>query len=336
MVADPPSIILAMETGMKPLDFYCFLGKIGLGTITLVAVLVALSTLLVQFRWMNKGVEVQRESIPATKGASVLFIVGVAALMVGPEFGLRPGVVGFAAGLIALYMGRSELGEMLVEFDWNSFLFIVGIFMVIYTLTLSGLLDDFGRWVVHSGLTHPTAMLALVTWLSVALSSFMDNVPYTILMIPVCKSLAASLGIVAWPLLYGMLVGTGIGGNVTPVGATANVFACGILEKHFLKGETILILAFGLLAICLDTVCGVLFGKLMSAMTGGKINPLIGAAGISAYPMAARVAQREGKRYDRQNFLLMHAVGANTGGQVGSVMAAAIMLSVLHGMGVIN
>jgi Na+/H+ antiporter NhaD/arsenite permease-like protein len=75
-------------------------------------------------------------------------------------------------------------------------------------------------------------MLAVVTWLSVALSSFMDNVPYTILMIPVCKSLAASLGIVAWPLLYGMLIGTGIGGNITPVGATANVFACGILEKH--------------------------------------------------------------------------------------------------------
>ena len=68
---------------------------------------------------------------------------------------------------------------------------------------------------------------------------------------------------------------------------------------------------------------------------GGKINPLIGAAGISAYPMAARVVQKEGQKYNKLNFLLMHAVGANTGGQVGSVMAAAIMLSVLHGMGII-
>jgi sodium ion-translocating decarboxylase beta subunit len=105
--------------------------------------------------------------------------------------------------------------------------------------------------------------------------------------------------------------------------------------KIFLSGQTLLILGFGFLAICLDTVCGVLFGKLMYLMTGGKINPLIGAAGISAYPMAARVVQKEGQKYNKLNFLLMHAVGANTGGQVGSVMAAAIMLSVLHGMGII-
>ena len=105
--------------------------------------------------------------------------------------------------------------------------------------------------------------------------------------------------------------------------------------KLFLKGETLLILAFGFIAICLDTVCGVLFGKLMNWVTGGKINPLIGAAGISAYPMAARVVQREGLKYNKFNFLLMHAIGANTGGQVGSVMAAAIMLSVLQGMGLI-
>jgi len=105
--------------------------------------------------------------------------------------------------------------------------------------------------------------------------------------------------------------------------------------RIFLTPQTLLILGFGFLAICLDTVCGVLFGKLMYFLTGGKINPLIGAAGISAYPMAARVVQKEGQKYNKLNFLLMHAVGANTGGQVGSVMAAAIMLSVLHGMGII-
>lgn len=105
--------------------------------------------------------------------------------------------------------------------------------------------------------------------------------------------------------------------------------------KIFLSGQTLLILGFGFLAICLDTVCGILFGKLMYLLTGGKVNPLIGAAGISAYPMAARVVQKEGQKYNKLNFLLMHAVGANTGGQVGSVMAAAIMLSVLHGMGII-
>ena len=105
--------------------------------------------------------------------------------------------------------------------------------------------------------------------------------------------------------------------------------------RVFLKYQTLIILALGLLAICLDTVCGVLFGKLMKVVTHGKINPLIGAAGISAYPMAARVVQREGQKYNRRNYLLMHAMGANTGGQVGSVLAAAVMLSVVNGMGII-
>jgi sodium ion-translocating decarboxylase beta subunit len=108
----------------------------------------------------------------------------------------------------------------------------------------------------------------------------------------------------------------------------------GTMEGHvFLKTQTLMIFALGFVAIALDTVTGVLFGKLACWMTNGKINPLIGAAGISAYPMAARVVQTQGLRYDKKNHLLMHAAGANTGGQVGSVVAAAVMLSVLKGMG---
>jgi oxaloacetate decarboxylase beta subunit len=116
-------------------------------------------------------------------------------------------------------------------------------------------------------------------------------------------------------LLLGLSIGGTMDGNI------------------FLKPQTLIVLALGLLAICLDTVTGVLFGKLMCFLSKGKINPLIGAAGISAYPMAARVVQIEGRRYDTNNWLLMHAMGANTGGQIGSVMAAAIVLSVLKGVG---
>ena len=94
----------------------------------------------------------------------------------------------------------------------------------------------------------------------------------------------------------------------------------------FVKPQTILILALGLLAICLDTVFGVLFGKILYLVTGGKVNPLIGAAGISAFPMSARVVQKEGQKWNKKSYLLMHAMGANAGGQVGSVMVAAVML----------
>ena len=105
---------------------------------------------------------------------------------------------------------------------------------------------------------------------------------------------------------------------------------------EFLKLQTLLVFGLGFVAITIDTVGGLLLGKIWYWLSGGKVNPLIGAAGISAYPMAARLVQNEGQRWNKHNFLLMHAMGANTGGQVGSVMAAAIMLAVLGGLGLLT
>ena len=104
----------------------------------------------------------------------------------------------------------------------------------------------------------------------------------------------------------------------------------------FLRAQTLIVLALGFVAISLDTAVGILFGKLMCLLTGGKINPLIGAAGISAFPMSARVVQAEGQKYNKKSYLLMHAMSANAGGQIGSVIAAAVMLSVLQGMGIVG
>ncbi len=117
-----------------------------------------------------------------------------------------------------------------------------------------------------------------------------------------------------------LLLGIAIGGTMS--------------GPNFVRPQTLMVLGLGFIAICLDTVCGLLLGKLMYALTGGKVNPLIGAAGLSAFPMSARVVQREGQKYNPKNYLIMHAMAANTGGQVGSVIAAAIMLSVLQGMGI--
>ena len=97
----------------------------------------------------------------------------------------------------------------------------------------------------------------------------------------------------------------------------------------FIRVETLYILAIGLLAFVMDTVGGVLLGKVMYLLSGKKFNPLIGAAGISAFPMSARIVQRVGQEYDYENFLLMHAMGANTAGQLGSVIAGGVLLALV-------
>jgi oxaloacetate decarboxylase beta subunit len=97
----------------------------------------------------------------------------------------------------------------------------------------------------------------------------------------------------------------------------------------FIRLDTLLILGIGLLAFVLDTAGGVLFGKLMYVLSNKQFNPLIGAAGISAFPMSARIVQRLGQEYDFENYLLMHAMGANTAGQLGSVIAGSVVLTLL-------
>lgn len=104
----------------------------------------------------------------------------------------------------------------------------------------------------------------------------------------------------------------------------------GMMEaESFLKVETITIFVMGVMAFALDTAAGVLFGKLLCLLSKGKINPLIGAAGISAFPMAARVVQKMGLEANPHNHLLMHAAGANTAGQIASVVAGGAILTLV-------
>ena len=102
-----------------------------------------------------------------------------------------------------------------------------------------------------------------------------------------------------------------------------------MVGAEFLKTSTLAILVLGIIAFGVDAAAGVLFAKVLNWLSGGKVNPMIGAAGISAFPMAARVVQRVAQEEDFENFLLMHAMGANAAGQVASVVAGGVLLALM-------
>ncbi len=102
-----------------------------------------------------------------------------------------------------------------------------------------------------------------------------------------------------------------------------------MVGSEFLKTSTLFILVLGIVAFAVDAAAGVMFAKVLNWLSGGKVNPIIGAAGISAFPMAARVVQRVAQEDDFENFLLMHAMGANAAGQVASVVAGGVLLALM-------
>lgn len=269
MISDPPALILALTTGMKFLDFYWFQGKIGLGTISVIGISLALLTLVVQFRKLNNQVSIPRETMKVSWIPTGLFLASIVVLAIVPWNSVgnwnHPGLVGLALAAICLPMGasRGSFKEMIKESDATTLSFLVGIFVVVGTIQNVGLLQDFSSWLAGIGFKSPFIYFTIFTWLSVLLSGFVDNVPYTVLMIPVCMGVANALGVSPFPFYFGMLVGTGMGGNLTPVGATANCLACGILEK---KGYKIELLKYMAIAVPF-TIAAVLSVYILAAVT---------------------------------------------------------------------
>jgi Na+/H+ antiporter NhaD/arsenite permease-like protein len=217
MIADPPSLILATETGMNFLDFYWFQGRPGLGTITIIGLIVALLTLLWQFRRLNNRVDIAKEEIKASYSPLFIFILSIVALAIVPWNDLgtwnHPGIIGIALGFITLFVWADDARSILHDFDWQSLIFLAGIFIIVSTVNDTGLLQDFAVWLGKIGINSPPLYLGMFVWVSVALSSFIDNVPFTIIMIPICTNVARVLGVNPSPFYYGMLAGTGMGGN---------------------------------------------------------------------------------------------------------------------------
>ena len=160
-----------------------------------------------------------------------------------------------------------------------------------------------------------------------------------IVTITVCLIIPSATPLIGCLMLGNLIKESGVVPNLVNTCANALLYICTILlglsvgatanGETFLKLETLMIFALGITAFIFAAISGLLFGKIMCKLSKGKINPMIGAAGVSAVPMAARVVQKEGQKEDPSNFLLMHAMGPNVAGVIGSAIAAGILLSIL-------
>lgn len=153
------------------------------------------------------------------------------------------------------------------------------------------------------------------------------------LLVPSCLPLIGCL------MLGNLIKESGVVPNLVHNAANALLYSCTILlglsvgatalGTTFLQAKTLMIFVLGILAFVIAAICGLLGGKIMAKVTKGKVNPMIGAAGVSAVPMAARVVHKIGQEEDPNNFLLMHAMGPNVAGVIGSAIAAGILLSMI-------
>ena len=159
-----------------------------------------------------------------------------------------------------------------------------------------------------------------------------------IVTIVVCLILPSTAPLVGMLMLGNLFKESGVVGQLAETASNALMYIVVILlgtsvgattsAEAFLNSDTLKIVALGLIAFAVGTAAGVLFGKLMCKMTGGKVNPLIGSAGVSAVPMAARVSQKVGSEADPTNFLLMHAMGPNVAGVIGTAVAAGTFMAI--------
>jgi Na+/H+ antiporter NhaD/arsenite permease-like protein len=241
MIGDPPSMILAGYMKMSFLDFIVYHGKPGIFFAVQIGAVASLLVLAWLYRGYNQPIktgqiEKARSWVPAI--LLVLLVLGLSvATLPDPDFKWFAGVYTLALALAALAWLRFRshwrpVRSLFRDLDWDTTFFLIGVFILVGALSDSGWLDRLATGLstgVHDSL--PLAFL-LIVLLSVVISGFVDNVPFLLAMIPVAHKVAIHMDAPVPLLMFGLLIGACLGGNLTPIGASANVVTLGILKKQ--------------------------------------------------------------------------------------------------------
>ncbi len=241
MIGDPPSMILAGYMRMGFWDFFVYQGRLGIFFAVQIGAVASLLVLALVFRQhRTKSVLLAQETARSWVPASLLglLVIGLSfATLFDPEFAWFAGTYTLILGAVALVWFRGiarwgSLRKLAGTLDWDTTFFLIGIFVLVGGLSDSGWMDKLATGM--SGWVGSNAALAftVIVLFSVLVSGFVDNVPFLLVMIPVAQKVADQIGAPVPLLMFGLLIGACLGGNLTPIGASANVVTLGILKKR--------------------------------------------------------------------------------------------------------
>jgi len=263
MIGDPPSMLLAGALDMNFNDFFWFHGRPGIFFAVELAAIVATAVLWVVFRRHTGRVPAPERQKLHSRIPLLLLLLLTAALALSsvllPHWEHGAGILcllfgGAAAAWWVYRHTASRFFRQVWALDWGTGFFIIGIFIVVGGLTKSGLVDRFAQLLADASGGSTFLAYTLIVWGSVAGSAFIDNVPFVAAMLPVCVGLAQHLGVPVELFAFGMMIGASVGGNITPIGASANIVAVGIARREGHPISFRQFLAIGLPFTLLSTV----------------------------------------------------------------------------------
>jgi Na+/H+ antiporter NhaD/arsenite permease-like protein len=242
LVGDTTSILLGGYADMNFLDFFYMDGKIGIFWVVEAGALVSTFILMYLFRKEKQPISAMDRTVVEDKVPTVL-LVGIVLLLICASFiEQKPEITNglicvgmFVIGLIRKMIktkDRAALLDALKSIDYDTILLLTGLFIVIGGITEVGLVNDISQIFVTLSNDNVFLIYTLIVWASVLFSAFIDNIPYVATMLPVTAQISGLLGIEPNLLFFGLLIGATLGGNITPIGASANITGLGILRKE--------------------------------------------------------------------------------------------------------
>jgi Na+/H+ antiporter NhaD/arsenite permease-like protein len=243
LVGDTTSILLGGYAGLDFLDFFAYQGRAGLFWVVQAGAILSAVTLLIVFRRYGQRVHLEERTEVTDFFPSWLLLGTVLLLILASFIPRKPGITNglICTGLMLIGLVRESFlrrdfkktfAQAFREIDWYTLLLLSGLFVVIAGISEAGVVDEISKLFVRISGGNLFAIYSLLVWASVVFSAFIDNIPYVATMLPVTAGIARIMGVDPTILYFGLLCGATLGGNLTPIGASANITALGILRKN--------------------------------------------------------------------------------------------------------